>query len=276
MKFKRFLLKFTALTVFALVLHIIYKCICLSEQAKSKTTFTTTSINLRHHRAVSSFVDYAYIHRPRDDFCGKDPLFVAFVPVSPKNFEHRILIRSTWAQKQAAFNFKVVFMMGHDDSNSSSITEKLNEESVIYGDIVQTDFFDTYYNLTIKTMMGFRWVSTYCANAKYTLKVDDDIIVSVTHLTNYLNGLVKNSTHRTNSLLCMYYQMAFVKREKSSKFYLAKEEHLQDYFDPYCDGQAYMLTTDLVGKMYNASMNVTKIKFEDVYVGVICFLLVPF
>ena len=274
MRLEKCFFRFIALTVFVLILHTIF---LMHMFPSNRATLVTTLANLLQSIIVSTYADYAYIHRPRDDFCvrdtvSRDLLFVALVPVSPKKIEHRAIIRSTWAQKQATFNFKVVFIMGHDDTNKSgysiSINEMIKQESEIYGDIVQINFSDTYYNLTTKTMMGFRWVSTYCGNAKYTLKVDDDMIVSVTHLTDYLNGLIKSTTHQTNSLLCMYHKRSFVFRDKSSKFYLSKEEYSQDNYDPYCDGQAYMLTTDLVVKMYNASLYVAQIKFEDVYVGV--------
>ena len=223
---------------------------------------------------VNPFVNYTYTLRPKDDFCGrdsgKDLLFIAFVPVSPKKIEYRSVVRTTWGQHQAAFNFKVVFLAGHDDKCTYA-NKMIKEESEIYGDIVQANFSDTYFNLTTKTMMGFRWVSTYCGNAKYTLKIDDDMVVSVKDLTGYLNALIKNNTHRTNSFLCKYYWRSYVYRDKRSKFYLSKEEHPQNYFDPYCDGQAYILTTELTGKMFDVSLHVKQMKFEDVYIGVIYF-----
>ena len=299
MKFKKCL--FTALAIFALVVNTLFlfklsiSNADLSElnmfavnTTTNNTNETSPSILLQHlvktkrslnqtettQNIVNSFANYTYTIRPKDDFCGrdsgKDLLFIAFVPVSPKKFEHRNVVRTTWGQHQAAFNFKLVFMVGRDDL-SSRVNEMIKQENEIYGDMVQTDFSDTYYNLTTKTMMGFRWVSTYCGNARYTLKVDDDIVVSIPRLTSYLNALVKNDTHQTNSILCRYYEHAPVFRDNTSKFYLSKEEHVQDFFDPYCDGPAYMLTTELVGKMFNVSLYITQIKFEDVYMGVIYF-----
>ena len=223
---------------------------------------------------VNQFATYTYTLRPKDDFCGRDwgknLLFIAFVPVSPKKFDSRTILRTTWGQYQAEFNFKMVFIVGHDD-NSTFANDMIKRESDIYGDIVQSNFSDTYFNLTTKTMMGFRWVSTYCGNAKYTLKVDDDIIVSIPRLTKYLKALVKNNTRQTNSILCKYYKNSLVQRGIKSKFYMSIEEYPQKYFNPYCDGQAYILTTELVGKMFDVSLYIKQIKFEDVYIGVIFY-----
>ena len=40
-------------------------------------------------------------------------------------------------------------------------------------------FQDIYYNLTLKTVMGLKWTSIYCNQAKYIMKTDDDIFVNV-------------------------------------------------------------------------------------------------
>ena len=40
-------------------------------------------------------------------------------------------------------------------------------------------FQDIYYNLTLKTVMGLKWSSIYCSQAKYVMKTDDDIFVNV-------------------------------------------------------------------------------------------------
>ena len=40
-------------------------------------------------------------------------------------------------------------------------------------------FQDIYYNLTLKTVMGLKWTSIYCNQAKYIMKTDDDIFVNI-------------------------------------------------------------------------------------------------
>ena len=40
-------------------------------------------------------------------------------------------------------------------------------------------FQDTYHNLTLKTIMGLKWMSIFCPQAQYVLKTDDDIYVNV-------------------------------------------------------------------------------------------------
>ncbi len=47
----------------------------------------------------------------------------------------------------------------------------IQEEHQLYGDIVQGSFLESYRNLTLKAVMGLKWVTTYCSNAKYVIKV---------------------------------------------------------------------------------------------------------
>jgi len=52
------------------------------------------------------------------------------------------------------------------------LTERLvNLEANTYNDIVQENFVDSYKNLTFKGIMALKWISTYCNETKYILKV---------------------------------------------------------------------------------------------------------
>lgn len=64
-------------------------------------------------------------------------------------------------------------------------------ESKNYGDIVQADFIDNYFNNTIKTMMGFNWIVKYCPNSSFYLFSDDDMYVSIKNLLRF----VRNPSH---------------------------------------------------------------------------------
>lgn len=55
---------------------------------------------------------------------------------------------------------KIVFLVGQTQSYKTQV--KLNTESGIYGDLIQESFLDTYYNLTLKTVMMMKWVNANC------------------------------------------------------------------------------------------------------------------
>ena len=49
---------------------------------------------------------------------------------------------------------------------------------------ISLHFQDSYHNLTLKTVMGLKWMSIFCPHAKFILKTDDDIYVNVPLLTS--------------------------------------------------------------------------------------------
>jgi beta-1,3-galactosyltransferase 1 len=53
-------------------------------------------------------------------------------------------------------------------------------ESDRFGDIIEERFIDSYNNLTLKSVVMLKLVSSYCANStKYLLKIDDDMFVNM-------------------------------------------------------------------------------------------------
>ena len=60
-----------------------------------------------------------------------------------------------------------------------NIQRSLEEESQEYGDLVQGDFLDNYYNLSYKAIMGNLWVAEFCSQAEFLVKTDDDMFVDM-------------------------------------------------------------------------------------------------
>lgn len=95
-------------------------------------------------------------------------LSLTFVVVKPDDFYVREKIRSTWANKEQFPNFKVIFSLGL--SLDRDINEKVINESRIHKDIIQEDFIDSYFNLTLKIMMTLKWVKYNCQQAEYVVE----------------------------------------------------------------------------------------------------------
>ena len=74
-----------------------------------------------------------------------------------------------------------------------NINKRIEIESNFYNDVVQANFIDSYDNLTLKTLSGLRWVSLYCSNSIFTIKVDDDVLVNSKKLISYLEVFYTNN-----------------------------------------------------------------------------------
>jgi len=55
-------------------------------------------------------------------------------------------------------------------------------------------------------------------------------------------------------------------RDPKSKWYISREEYRPDYFPTYCSGLAFLLSTDVVVSMYNASLSLPFFWVDDFYV----------
>lgn len=60
------------------------------------------------------------------------------------------------------FSVKVVFLVGEPLSNETQL--HIVQESDAFGDLIQESFVDSYNNLTLKTIMMLKWVTTNCGD----------------------------------------------------------------------------------------------------------------
>ncbi|CAF0917999.1 unnamed protein product [Didymodactylos carnosus] len=211
--------------------------------------------------------DFSYILNPEYAVCGVNSsnvyLFV-YVHSGPTNYQRRVVIRETWATRAIFPDIRLVFMIG---KTLDETTEKaIKYENELYNDIVQEDFIDSYKNLTYKGVMALKWISKYCPNTHYILKVDDDIVVNMFTLINHLKFLDKHNPDRKGTILCLLWSAMGVMRDSKSKWYLSKDDFPMDKFPPYCSGSAFVLTGDMPEKMYNASLYVPFFWVDDYYI----------
>ena len=212
--------------------------------------------------------NYELVLNPAKQVCNDDLFLLVYVHTAPAHYKRRAAIRDSWGNTHNIqdLNIKVVFLLGR--STDQALDEAIAFESDMYGDIVQEAFIDSYRNLTYKAIMGLKWVSFHCLTAKFVLKVDDDIFVNMFNVINHLQTLQKyeESQHVQGLLLCLVWYRMKVVRDPKSKWYLSKSEFAHDYFPTYCSGSAFVMTTDVIKSMYNASQFTPFFWVDDFYV----------
>lgn len=114
---------------------------------------------------------------------------VYLVKSSADHFNRRTAIRSSWGSEKRFFDVttRTVFLLGVRPDNEELQT-KIKLESQKYQDIVQADFIDSYFNNTIKTMIGFKWSVEQCSKSKFYMFVDDDMYVSVKNVLRFVRN----------------------------------------------------------------------------------------
>lgn len=212
------------------------------------------------HRAINP-ATYDYIHNQPSACKDRSPFLVFMVPVAPGQAAERGAIRKTWGAP--GLDTLTLFFVGLPEvGQASGIQVILDKESGKHADIIQMNFFDSYQNLVIKTMMMMNWLATYCPTSSYAMKVDADIFVNVF----YLLGRLRRSrwhSYITGSVI----RDGKPRRDSNSKWHVSKELYPKDYFPPYVSGAGYVFSTDLASRITWASRFVRMVPLEDVYVG---------
>lgn len=208
---------------------------------------------------------FQYLINAKSICNNSDVFMITFVHTSPDHYKQRMMIRETWGNTR---NFPdkrvlVVFLMGKAPSKFAQ--DSLYLEGERYGDLVQEDYVDSYKNLTYKALSGLEWVSSYCPNAKFVLKTDDDIFINIFNLQSHLQSFVKHGV-TSNMILCNVWTRMKVMRDTKSKWYISPEEFKDDYFSTYCSGSAYIMSSDAVKKMSENSHNTPFFWVDDYYV----------
>lgn len=189
--------------------------------AKITTTTTTKSNNLYHaQNHIVNPHNFSFIQNPGYSVCNnsdtKSPVYIlVYVHSGPSNYQRRIVIRETWATQTLFPYIRLVFMMGK--TMNEHIMKAIEYENTIYHDIVQEDFIDSYKNLTYKGIMALKWISIYCQQTKYILKVDDDIVVNTFTLVNHLKFLDQHKLNQQNTILCLLWSAMTVMRDRLDK-----------------------------------------------------------
>ncbi len=123
-------------------------------------------------------------------------------------------------------------------------------------------------------MAILHWTETYCSNALFTMKTDDDVFPNVFLLANALNYLIANRT--IQSLAMIYgtkiWHAPVLRRPKDSKsedarYVTTDDEYPCRYYPDYMSGFGYLVTRDARTKLLYAFFRVKKLfHLSDVYV----------
>jgi hypothetical protein len=235
-------------------------------QRQTSTTHNTESHSVSTTSRIVNAHKFNYIINPTTLCSNKEVYLVTYIHTAPKNFKKRQTIRMTWGSRQESFSryLILVFIMGKVPDQR--IMDSVQLESERYGDIVQEDFVDAYRNLTYKAIAGLKWVSSYCKQAVYVLKTDDDILVNIEALLTHLRGNIQPQHGTQRLIMCNQWLRMKVLRDKNSKWYIPPEDFAPDYFPPYCSGSAFVMSSDVVRSMYDVSFYTPFFWVDDYYI----------
>ncbi|XP_028817974.1 N-acetyllactosaminide beta-1,3-N-acetylglucosaminyltransferase 3-like [Denticeps clupeoides] len=229
---------------------------------------------------VQNFLFYRHCrHFPRlqdvPDKCGgpggsADVFLLLVIKSSPWNYDRREVLRKTWAAErlQGGAWVRRVFISGtagagHEKRKLNTLLRLENRE---HRDILQWDFDDTFFNLTLKQLLFLEWMERRCPHARFLLNGDDDIFANTDNMVDYLQSLAGN---RGDKHLFAGHLIRWVGpiREPGSKYYVPVQVQESDSYPPYCGGGGFLLSGYTSRAIYRVSPSITLLPIDDVYMG---------
>ncbi|XP_075046821.1 N-acetyllactosaminide beta-1,3-N-acetylglucosaminyltransferase 3 [Mixophyes fleayi] len=200
----------------------------------------------------------------------KGIFLILAIKSSPGNYERRSIIRQTWGEQTSYEGARVkrIFLSGTvmNTREDKHLRQLLRIESQTYRDILQWDFHDTFFNLTLKQFLFHQWLKDYCPGAQFIFNGDDDVFVNTFNVVTYLRGLGK---HGADTHLFVGQLIANVGpiRESGSKYYIPVQVTASKSYPMYCGGGGILMSRYTAHVIYNKSQDIQLFPIDDVYLG---------
>lgn len=196
--------------------------------------------------------------------CGQHYFLLIVVSSAPAHFERRNLIRQTWGTDSTTNNnplWRTFFLLGQTKNQTqSSLIEKEEKD---FGDIIQGDYYEHYWNQSFKVEMGFEWAARYCSFS-FLLKADDDVLVNTKDLVLHLQ---QESTPKERLYMGKVQVNAEVRRY--GKFNISFDEFAGSTYPNYCSGAGFVLSYDVVECLVPIFDVIKPFRIDDTYVGIL-------
>uniref|UniRef100_F6XHQ5 Hexosyltransferase n=1 Tax=Ornithorhynchus anatinus TaxID=9258 RepID=F6XHQ5_ORNAN len=204
--------------------------------------------------------------RSQSDMClGPNIFLLSLVFSSPENGTRRNLIRKTWANMTAVGGYRILTLFATGIPASGIADSEIKLESNKYGDIIQGKFLDISGNQTLKTILMTQWVITFCPNAMFILKVDEDMFVNLPKLVDYLLTL---KAHPEDIYIGRVIHKEMPSRDPRSWGFVPLSHYPEKYYPDYCSGEAFIISQDVARMIYVASEEVPVSVPSDVFMGI--------
>ncbi|RNA18853.1 beta-1-3-galactosyltransferase 1-like [Brachionus plicatilis] len=188
---------------------------------------------------------------------------VCYVIVKNDDFHSREAIRNTWANRKKFPFVNTFFVVGI--SRNESLDKLVVNENEKFGDLLISDFVDSYRNLSYKSITAWKWMSESCQKAKLYVKANAGLLVNF----NSIRASLKQNSFQSNSFFCQVMAEQRVDREKSSLYYTPYSEYSNNFYPKYCKNQGTIISNDLVSKLYQGSNKNKNFWLDDINTGII-------
>ncbi|XP_077578095.1 N-acetyllactosaminide beta-1,3-N-acetylglucosaminyltransferase 2 [Stigmatopora nigra] len=205
------------------------------------------------------------------DKCQGNATFLLFaIKSAPANFEQRQAVRDTWGRERlhgAGQHVRTVFLLGTASSDDPDLSVLVRFEAEHYGDIVQADFHESLFNLSLKMNVFLRWTLDRCPRAAFIFNGDDDVLVNTPALLSYLRSL--DPSKAKHLYVGQVIKTARPLRDPKSKYFIPASFY-EGHYPAYAGGGGFVVSGKLLRPLYSTCRVIPFFPIDDVYVAM-CF-----
>ncbi|XP_028845208.1 N-acetyllactosaminide beta-1,3-N-acetylglucosaminyltransferase 2 [Denticeps clupeoides] len=206
------------------------------------------------------------VNQPR--ICKDRPFLLLAIKSLAPHFDRRQAIRESWgkAGQIASRTVVTVFLLGNATSvdHFPDLSAMLQYENEMHRDLLQWDFRDSFFNLTIKDVLFLEWLNSFCSEASFIFKGDDDVFVNTLRILKFLKGLPPSKAK--DLFIGDVITNAGPHRDKKVKYFIPESMFLGMY-PSYAGGGGYLFSGDLAHRLNAVSRQVPLYPIDDVYTG---------
>ncbi|XP_043119834.1 N-acetyllactosaminide beta-1,3-N-acetylglucosaminyltransferase 2 [Puntigrus tetrazona] len=203
--------------------------------------------------------------------CASDQIFLLFAIKSiPKHFERRQAVRETWGREglyENGLRVRTVFLLGRSSADDPSLDKLVSFEAQQFQDLLIWDFQDSFYNLTLKEHVFFKWMLDNCPRVSFVFKGDDDVFANTQAILKHLQSLEPEQA--TALYTGQVISDASPLRDPKIKYYVPQSFYEGPY-PPYAGGGGFLFSGSLLPSLYHVSFYIPFFPIDDVYNGM-CF-----
>ena len=238
--------------------------LCLSRNAIISFRCLRSLITPERITTIPRYYDYVIENQ---NMCGDvgSTYVIVLVHTSTDHFRQRERIRNSTLNNKIlseAYNAKLIFVIGK--SNSKSNQTLIDFESKCFGDIIQGNFLDTYSNLTHKALFGFQWILDHCKQARFVMKIDDDVLLDMAGVVSLLSTKYADSKR---TIMCRVKLKGTDLISRKGKWAIPLTKYPMEYWSvTHCSGYFMIFTADIIHDLYAAARRTPFLWIDDVYV----------
>nr|XP_004662743.2 beta-1,3-galactosyltransferase 9 [Jaculus jaculus] len=202
----------------------------------------------------------------QSEVCDEKNIFLlCLISSSPGNRTRRNLIRKTWGNVTSVQGHPILILFTLGMPVLVTIQKEIDKESYKNNDIIEGIFLDSTENQTLKIITMTQWAVTFCPNALFILKANEDMFINLPSIVDYLLHL---KDHLENVYVGKVIHQDIPNRDPHSPGFVPFSEYPEKYYPDYCSGEAFIISQAVAKMMYVAFRDAPIMVPADAFVGI--------